>query len=231
MHKIIALLSLSFVFTGTPTFAQDVLMEQDVDQDTVISDYGKNKSRYFGSTFGMSVPVEDISGSESLERGSSYMVHYGVYYKMKINNAYSLLVQAAYQRPIYSLKVSSPDVRYQELVLNNASLALMNRFNFGQRGDFIGYYLALGASADYTLRNKMRSKTDAVDPASDFKFYKVEQFDLNYINKLTYNAEVQIGINKWVLFGKYRLTDAIDKDKTGFQLPQTTVGVLFDFGA
>jgi hypothetical protein len=158
------------------------------------------------------------------------MFHYGIYYKIKASNFYSIVGQVAYQRPVYSFEVSSPDVYYEELVLNNGSIALLNRFNFGKRGNFIGYYLALGASADYTLRNKMRSKKDAI-PGSNFKFYKVQQYNLDYINKLNYNAEVQIGINKWVVFGKYRLTDAINPDKATFKLPQTTVGIIFDFGA
>jgi hypothetical protein len=224
------ILLLSVLFLSLNGYSQEIIMEQDVNQDTSISTYGKNKSRYFGSNIGIGLPIENANGTKSLNRGASYTFHYGVYYKLKANNFYSLSGQLAYQRSVSSFEVNSPDVYYNELILNNGSVALLNRFNIGKRGNFIGYYLALGGSVDYTIRNKIRSKTDAIDPASDFRFYKVEQFDLKFVNKINYSAEVQIGINKLVLFGKYRLSDAI-KSSSGFGLPPTTAGVMFDFGA
>ena len=227
IYKLTALIAVLAVSLGLN--AQEVIMEQDVNKDTVVSTFGKNKQRYFGSNFGLGVPIENSTGNESLKRTATYMFHYGVYYKIKASNFYSVVGQASYQKQIYSFEVSSPDVFYEELALNNASLALLNRFNFGKRGNFIGYYLALGASVDYNFRNKMRTKTEAL-PENDFEYYKVSAFKLDYINRLNYNAEVQVGINKLVLFGKYRLSDVIDSKK-GYNLPPTTVGVLFDFGA
>jgi|GEM_PF-2333755 len=225
--------ALALLLSSSSTMAQTVVMEQDVNQDTVISNFGKNKKYYFGSNMGFGAPIENATGSKRLEARSSYSFHYGVYYKIRLANFYSIVTQAAYQRPVYSFVVSDPNVYYEDLVLNNGSLALLNRINIGKRGDFIGYYLAFGASIDYTFKNKLKSKADVVDPDSPentYEFYKLALHRLNYINKTNFNAEVQIGINKFVLYGKYRLTDII-QPKMGYNLPTTTVGVLFDFGA
>jgi hypothetical protein len=230
MKKLKSILFLSLLIWSISSFGQEVIMEQDVNQDTTISDYGKNKSRYFGSNIGFMVPIEDTEGSKSLERGSSYVFHYGMYYKIKANNFYSVLGQLAYQRNVYSFVVNMPDESSKELVLNNASLGLMNRFNFGKRGNYIGYYLSLGASAEYTFRNKLKTKGEFSDPAIKHQSYKVSLIGLDYVNKINYSAEARIGINRWILFGKQRLSTALDKSAS-YNLPPTTVGVLFDFGA
>lgn len=217
------------ILSGAVCFGQRVIMEQDVNADTVISNFGKNKKSYFGSTFGIGVPVEQISGNQTMERGRSWTFHYGTYYKLRASNFYSVVAQANYQRVSHGFEVPSSDVFYQQLITNNISGALFNRFNFGKRGNFIGYYISLGASADYTVRNKLKTKTESL-PDAESDFYKTANFNLNYINRINYNAECRIGINKLIIFGKYRVTDAIKQEK-GYQLPPTTVGVMFDFGA
>jgi len=218
-------------FSISSTNAQTVMLEQDVNADTLVPKSGKNRQNYSGSFFDLGFSVGDATGDSatSVLMGKSWSFKYGQYYKLRVNNFYSILGQVAYKRSAYYFEVQDPMVS-NKLVMNNVMGEFSNRFNFGKRGDFIGYYLELGASADYAFMTKMKTTSETT---SDIKTHSKEKHSfhgLESIEPLSYNAHARIGFNKFVIYGDYRLTDRIKTDQN-YQLPPLTVGLRFDFGA
>ncbi|MCB9245869.1 MAG: hypothetical protein H6606_05510 [Flavobacteriales bacterium] len=232
--RIFIITAILFGLNGFDLQAQNVLMEQDVNADTVIPDFGKNR-KHFVSTFydlgfilGQSSGGSDSVPAPSVMAGSSWNLRYGVNYKFKVSNFYSLLLQGSYQRSAYHFKTEEP-VLSSKLVTNDLAAEFSNRFNFGRRGDILGYYLELGASASYTFMNKSKVEEEAPDNAG-FDRLKTSMHGLDYIEALAYYGHARIGLNRFVLFGDYRLTDKL-KSAAGYQLPPLSVGLRIDFGA
>jgi len=118
----------------------------------------------------------------------------------------------------------------QKLIMNNALAEISNRFNFGKRGDFIGYYVELGASADYAFMTKMKTVSETTSDIETHAKEKISFHGLEWLEDIAYNAHARIGFNKFVLFGDYRLTDRLKPDQS-HQLPPLTLGIRFDMGA
>lgn len=225
-------LFLVFLLSGTVlTQAQNIVLEQDVNADTTIPDFGKNRRHFVGSFVDFGFIAGQTTGGDSIPEnrmGSSWNLKYGVNYKLKVSNLYSILLQGSYQRSAFYFKSEDP-VLSSKLITNDAAAEFSNRFNFGRRGDMIGYYLELGASAAYTFMNKSKTVEEAPDGAGHNKI-KTSLHGLDFIEPMAYSAHARIGLNRFVLFGDYRLTDKLKSDQ-GYQLPPLTLGLRIDFGA
>lgn len=222
------LLSIGF---SSAVLSQNVILEQDVNADTVIPDFGKNRRHFTSVFFDVGFPVGQTSGGDSIPTilmGASWNFRYGLSYKLRLSNFYSLLGQVSYQRSAYHFDTEKP-VSSGKLVFNDVAAEFSNRFNFDRHGDYTGYYLELGISGAYTFMNKYKSTADADDKAV-FKKIRTSLHGLDYVEPLAYAAHARLGFNRYVLFGEYRISDKL-KPEVGYQLPPLSVGFRISFGS
>jgi hypothetical protein len=226
--KIVALF-IGIMFGGILSQAQTIELEQDVNQDTVLSKFGKNRKHYVSSYFGFGVtPGQVETDSVQLKSGESTKLSFGFYYKYKVAKPYSILFSLSYGLSQFEFETAD-DFKYNRLNVNDIELEFANRFNFGKRGNAIGQYLELGISGDYVLATKQQTKQTINDPALNHKTQKNELTGLSYINKPNYTAHARFGSNKFVITADYRLSD-LTNDKINFDLPPLTIGLRLDFG-
>jgi len=238
--RLVAVFSLLLLFAFDSS-AQRVIIEQDVNADTAVPTVGKNRKNFWGSFVDVGMAVGESTGDSAPSTliGKSWSFKYGMYYKRKISNWYSILGQLVYKRAAYNYNVDdlNPDqenLKSSKLVMNNVTGEFSNRFNFGKRGDNIGYYVEIGASADFNFMNKEKwvyTDQGGMD-GSYFETTKLTYHDLSYIEALAYNAHLRFGFNKIVVFGDYRLTDRFKAtDRMNYQVTPLMVGLRLDFGA
>ena len=229
-HMIKSICAISALLCVTTfTTAQVVELEQDVNQDTVISKFGKNRKHYISSYFGFGItPGQVETDSVQLKSGESTKITYGVYYKYKVAKPYSILASVNYGLSQFEFETAD-DVKYDRLNVNTVELEFANRFNFGKRGNTIGNYLEIGISGDYVFGTKRLTKQTIDDPSANHKTKKIELTGLTYINKPNYTAHARIGSNKFVVTADYRLSD-LTNDDINFDLPPLTIGFRLDFG-
>lgn len=230
MRTVFAILLISIAALNSN--AQTVLMEQDVNEDTLISKWGPNKLHYESGYMAYYMPVGNVMGSDSvsLKDGASLMVDYGMYGKIRVSQLYSLVGEMGYRLNTFSFKNDDKNVRYQRLVASNVHLGLFNRFNFDlKRGNVLGNYLEFGASADYAYATKSKIKRKAEDTDS-YQSTKLVVSGPTYINRFNYYAEAHLGFGAFVITGSYRFSDFLNKDMTGYNMPRLNLGLRIDFG-
>lgn len=209
--------------------AQTIELEQDVNEDTVISNFGKNRKHYFSSYFGFGViPGQLETDSIQLKSGESTKLTYGLYYKYKVAKPYSLLASLTYGLSQFEFETAD-NFKYNRLNVNDVEFEFANRINFGKRGNTIGNYFEFGISGDYVFATKQQTKQIIDDPLVNHKTRKVALTGLSFIEKPNYTAHARIGMNKFVLTADYRLSD-LTNNNVNFDLPPLTLGVRLDFG-
>ena len=220
MKKILFLSCCLFVFLPA-AFSQNVVLEQDVNKDTVQQTNGPNLKHFsqFYVGYGLVAGETDGSGAD-IKYGASDQWMVGYRYKRKISNFYALGYELNYNAYTFVLddskdKLFPTSVSYdkEKLVLHNLGLVLYNRFNFGRRGNHLGKYLDLGAYGDWSFDSKYIAKYE-LDSANAFGAKKIKMIskDLQYLNKIHYGVLARFGINRFMVFGSYRLSD-IFKDE------------------
>lgn len=229
MRVKLILLLVALFSVAASSQAQTILMEQDVNEDTLIPDFGKNRKHFFSSFFCVSMfPQQIDSDSIQLKSGSSTLVTAGFYYKYKVSQAYSLIGGLYYGQTVYKFETAK-DVKFNRLKADDVRLEFANRFNFGKRGNVIGNYLELGVSGSYVYATKLQTKQIVDDPNVNYETRELELTGIKYVQKPNYNVHARFGFNKIAVTADYRLSDLTD-ESLNFDLPPLSVGVRLDFG-
>jgi hypothetical protein len=232
MKKLSIVLTLltSFSFAS---FAQSTMLEQDVNQDTIIEKKGPNRlyftSSYIsaGSIFGNST----ADSSVEMATAKSWEFKFGFSFKIRANNFYSVVLNTDYSRQAFFYEPQKEDVKYDKLIMNNLGLGVMNRFNFGKRGNRVGNYLEVGASGQYGYMVREKILTEKHDKDAEYKSLKASFNSPNYVNRFNYYGDVRLGFGHYIVYGRYLLSDILNDKANGAQLPALTVGLMYDIGA
>ena len=119
----------------------------------------------------------------------------------------------------------------EKIMSNNLGGDIFMRFNIGKRTTKVGNYIDLGGYGDWAYRTSREVTVDAVDPNDPIgsEYSTSTNFRLNYLEKINYGLQARIGYGKFVLFGKYRLSDMFtDEFKTAVSptdLPRLIMGI------
>jgi len=226
-------LTLIAIFIATFSFGQEVLFEEDVLADTLISKKGPNRKHFyhFFISYGFIAGESEGAGSD-ISYGLSNNVEFGFRYKLKVCNFYSIGCQALINTDVFHLKQNDskilPDTIQhdkEKLTNDNLSFGVYNRFNFGKRGNYIGNFLDVGAYGDWRFYSKHCVK----DKISTGEMVKISTTHLNYLEDFNYGVYAQIGINRYVVYAKYRLSDIFLSTYSYSELPRITVGLQIGF--
>lgn len=220
-----------FIFSINKGRAQSILMEEDVNADTIPLSSGPNMKNFTHTYFryGFALGKADSAGVEVLP-GASAGFTFGIRYKRRFSNFYSLGFDVNYNNINYRLKQDSskrfPDPVLhdkEKIAFNNLGFELYNRFNFGKRGNILGTFIDLGGYGDWAFSVKHYYK-DIPEIASIIGANSVEVTNsrLVFVNPFNYGAGLKIGMNRYVIFAKYRLSNLF-KDNFIVAYPALTV--------
>lgn len=232
MTKTLVLLALAFIATNL--YGQEILLEQDVQKDTLQAKRGPNLKNYSHVYLGYGFVLGSPQAIGSAIRyGNSTDFNVGFRYKRKITNFYALGFDLGYGLTSYNLKQQEgkilPDTLFHEsekINFNHFGLMLYNRFNFGKRGNIIGNFIDIAAYGNYDFSIKHIYTERYVNPnAANAHVTKVVNRRLIYTNPFNYGVQARLGFNRFVFYGSYRLSDQFKKEFMYPELPRLIVGL------
>ena len=222
MNKIFKIILLTAVIlSARPVFSQTVLMQEVVDSCYSRQQFGVNSKHFahvywaWGVTFGKDLVTKPIKTN---------MLIVGIRYKYKINNFWALGSEIEYQYQTINYPVSG-DIITDKYNFRNFSLAIYNRINLGRRGDIMGKFFDVVIGITQNILNSHYLEQESNSSVCDT--YSYTEYQLAYFNSYTYGFELRIGINRYILFTKYRYTPLL-KEAFGTlykDIPRWTVGL------
>ncbi|MCF6366003.1 MAG: PorT family protein [Bacteroidales bacterium] len=201
--------------------------------------FGANNTHYVHSylNIGFMMPLTEGEGADILY-GKSHTFTYGARYKFKIADFFALGTGINYTYKVWHLsqvdtKVVPGDMMYdkEKIRTNNLGGDVFIRFNIGKRDNTIGNYIDLGAYGEYAYAISREVTINANDPNNPLgsEYITVTYFHLNYLEKLNYGLQARLGYGKFVLFGKYRMSNLFtDNFKTAIstsEFPRLIIGL------
>lgn len=232
--KCFILLIIFFLFSVCLLNAQTVLLEQNLKKDTVKKTIGQNLKHFVHFYAGISFaagPTE--SDSIKINYGLSNSFVFGIRYKRKICNLYSLGYNAGISANSFNINqnknkrfIDDSIHKKEKLILTAISLELYNRFNFGKRGNIIGKYIDLGVSGQWVARSNLYIKDNKI-PAGQSKSTPIETNTrrLYFIDPFEYGVNIRLGINRLAIYADYRLSDMFKKSSGLQELPRLFIGI------
>ncbi|MFH2141843.1 MAG: hypothetical protein ABIJ97_05440 [Bacteroidota bacterium] len=215
MRLFILLLILLFAVN---CFPQTVLLEEDVEGDTIIQKNGPNLKRY-GHLFldyGLFADKPEGSGLDIMY-GNSSSFGAGYRYKYKITNFLAFGWDLHFSGWTFRIKQNDqktfPDTilhKRERIGISNWGGEIYIRINYGKRGNQIGKFIDFAGygnwvrGADHFTLDKL-STPNAVHA----KIVRTTYSDLLYIEKYNYGVNFRLGFNRFVMGASYRLSDLI----------------------
>lgn len=246
MKKLLFALALACTGVAPLAQAQSIVMQQDVNKDTLEGNWGPNRRhyihRYFGLGFGVGTENRTWEGKDLKDikygfgTGSLLL---GFRYKLRLAEHYALGLDLGYNRQTFNFKQRDDKVfptsgknDKERLILHNLALEAYQRINFGKRGDHLGNYVDLGAFVEWNFDNTLLIKND--NDTANFLGAKKEKLkfkNLNYLEDFNYGVSARVGTGRFALFGRYRLSDMLIAKKVENypELPRLTTGLQVRF--
>ena len=146
----------------------------------------------------------------------SFMFAYGTRGTVKFNRLLSGVWGLEYNRKSYRIKQDSlmnlfslgQEHKQERFTWNNFRLSAGMRFQLGKTGNARGNFLMLMADLEYgAWVNKFIERKDPASQlmGSGSQEYRFKQ--LNYVSRFQSNLSCRIGMNKFALFARYRMSD------------------------
>ncbi len=208
--------------------AQSVVIAEDVNGTDDKADFGMNRKHYTHSFTAVQfvAGAPDLAGAE-IVYGRSRSLEYGYRYKRKLSETFSFGSELMLRRHGYHIKQTDeklvPDsiIKDREkLVFLDAGLGVYKRINFGQRGNYIGRFIDLGAWASliFHSRHVYFFEEDGVN-------VRVRKSGITYPSPLNYGLLVRIGFNNIVIKGTYRMSDLFKESAAMPEFPRYGIGL------
>ncbi|PKP01627.1 MAG: hypothetical protein CVU11_14600 [Bacteroidetes bacterium HGW-Bacteroidetes-6] len=213
--------------------SQVVVMDETVTPlDTVRPDLGPNGKRMFNTVMGfhLVIPTE-VNDRAPVSLGASNGFRIGYVWKYRLNNVFSLGYMVDFNTFNFRYKQNTikdfPDTiihQSQSVGINTLGAAVFFRINFdAKRGNIMGHYLDLGAYADLNISRYYRTK----DENDLDEIIRTRVSRLSFIEKYQYGVYAAIGLNRFVLYGRYRFSDVFNSPYMSAEPPRLNVGIGF----
>ncbi len=227
MKKILSILLI--VLAGS-AFSQEIVFSEDVASDTVRPTRGPNLKKFMHPYIAIGFPFHTDEALDYTKAGASSVFDYGVRFKRKLNNTFAVGMDISMNWAAYKIKQkdgkSVPDsIRHdqEKFQVNSLTPAVYARINVGRRGNYIGNYLDLGAYGSWNFRRAHKT----TDKNSQDELVKVMTTRLDYMEPLSYGVLARIGVNRYVLTARYRLSDLFTESSKLPELPRLSAGIEF----
>lgn len=218
MKKI--LFSFLLLYSLSSIFSQDVLLDMDV-EGQYKGTKGPNMRHYGHLYIGAGIVADfDEEPGTLIKWWRSGQFLFGYRYKLKLASFYALGIDARFSSIQYFFEDREENVydmmnpltynrdRDRHYLMNNGmGLEFYQRINIGKRGNTLGKYLDTGIWGQWNFSNleDILIRTDEDDVFS--RRVRIKNRQLTYIEPFSYGLTARIGINKFIVFGNYRLSD------------------------
>ncbi len=224
MKYLIPFVALIFMFSFSS--AQDVVIEEDMDELSYNEESGPNSKRFSHFYFGLST-YNNLTSEDDffIKPFISHYFKFGFRDKFKLNNIFALGYDAYFKRNAFYIDQDLDNKFFptaiihekERYILNNIGLSPYLRINFDPgRGNFMGAFLDLGAYADFTILPKHVAFLDSEEVTYpnlvDSKVTKLINRAPEFTERFYYGVTARLGFNRYVITADYRLSALIDTE-------------------
>lgn len=219
-------------------FSQTVLMEQDVNKDTIPLETGPNLKKFYHFYFGSGLIFGNQEKGAHVTFGNSTDLVFGLRFKRKLNGTFAIGYDASYRLLSYNYEQfkgksfpSNTGHKREKLNLNNLNAGLYSRINLGRRGNFIGNFIDLGVYGEYVFAGTYKVTDFIKSKEFNENVYRVTRMrGLDFLNPVNYGLAIRAGINKFVFYANYRLSEVFDNSKSfAPEPPRYVAGIQISF--
>lgn len=225
MKRIFAIFLILLSFRA---FTQEILLQQNVQADTIRPSRGPNLKNYFHGYIGIGFPLytnEDVTYTKT---GTSTQFDFGLRYKRRFTNYFAMGADFGINTTAYKIKQQAgktvPDTiinKKEKFQLSTVTSSLFARINVGRRGNYVGNYLDLGAYGSWNIAKKHKT----TNKNAEGEKVKVLTSRLKYFEDYSYGLFARIGISRYAFTAHYRLSDIFIPSYAMPELPKLIVGV------
>ena len=231
VNKLSGLLCALLLGANFAARGQQVLVQANVADDTVKTTFGPNR-RYFGHVYlgyGL-VAGQAGTGAEVQHGGASAELRGGGRFKTRFSQALAVNLDLGYSYLRYELEqnaqklVPSPALHRREgLGLHQIYSEISLRLNAGRRGNSVGRYVDLLAGGSWVAATRHVTEDE---PAPGISRVETTEYGLPYLRRWTGNAGIRLGIDRYALAARYRLSPAFGPAYAAWpELPRWVVGL------
>lgn len=214
--------------------AQQVLVQADVADDTLRTEFGPNR-RYFAHLFGGGGLVLGPAGGPGarLRAGPpSAELELGARGKRRYSQTLALTLALRYALTTYALAQTTQKTvpnavlhQHESLRLHQLQLEGGLRLSAGRRGNVLGRYLDLLAWGGWVAGTAHLTE-DAPPPGSGATTFATTEHGLRYLARWPAGLGLRLGSGHLALTGRYRLTRVFRGAGAGLpELPRGTLGL------
>jgi hypothetical protein len=221
---------LSFIlfFISTLTFSQEILLSQEVEENIQQPMRGPNLKHFTMGYIGIGLPVFTNEDFIYTKFGASSTFDFGIRYKRKLSNTFALGLDLGMNFSDYVIKQetgkSIPDTVIndkEKFQINTLNGSAYFRVNIGRRGNYIGNYFDLGAYYGWNMVKKHKT----INENQEDEKVKLVTSQLKYIDDFSSGLLARVGISRFALTARYRLSDIFISSYFLPELPRLTIGL------
>ena len=212
------------------TRAQQVLVQANVADDTLKTSFGPNR-RWFGHGYvGLGLVAGPAQTGAALRYGLlSAEARVGGRLKLRLGQSVALCADLGYGYLRYELAQESGKLvptpalhRRENLALHQLAAEAGLRLNYGRRGNAVGSYLDLLAGGSWAAGTR---HTTADVPAPGIQAVETTESGLPYLRRFSSSAGARLGLDRYALVARYRLSSAFASGYAGWpELPRWVLG-------
>lgn len=211
--------------------AQQVLVKANVADDTVKNKFGPNRQYYGHLYVGYGLLAGPAGQGAQLERGlRSAELRVGGRLKFRFNQALAMNLDLGYGYLRYQLAqhsnklVPSPALhRRESLGLHSLYSEASVRLNAGRRGNSVGRYVDVLAGGGWAVATNHATEDD---PGPGIGSVETTEHGLPYLRRWSSGVGARLGIDRYALTTRYRLSSAFTKEYAQWpELPRWVVGL------
>lgn len=225
------LVLLAGMLAGQRAQAQRVIVSEDMRQeDKSAPVFGMNRKHFRHSYAGIHFLAgqPDAQGAD-IRYGKSWSFEYGMRYKRRFGEVYSAGTDIFARRMAIRPEqkegklIPGPTIYDDEkLVYFQLGAGLYQRFNFGQRGNYIGRFLDTGGYLAWNAHVRHVYFFEQGDEQ-----FRVKRTGMNFPALFEYGILARVGLNNLVIRASYRLSDAFSSSEDMPEIPRFLVGLEF----
>lgn len=233
--KILMSLLVCFIGLSKLSSSQNLLFSEEVTVDSIKGNFGPNLKHHIQPMieFGIIFPNINVPAYEQKFFSPSY--GFGLKYKYRFCNTFSLGMAVNYQINTRNYKyfsylallpdsITSNNFRSYKLTQQSISFRPFIRFNIGRRGNNLGKYLELGGFYNHFIFSK---ETIKFNDFQGLKTTRITNFQKVLSYKYAFGLNASIGYKNYSLFARLEYWN--DPLANSVQQGPTTIGLQLGF--
>jgi len=186
---------------------------------------------YYGHLFmGYGFIAGESNVSAQIKYGRSSAFNLGYLWKWRMSKWLELGFDAEYHYAAFHLEQDSSKIvpnklihKREKIVFNSVQVAPFTRIKIRNRHHSTGTFIDLGgyAGVNYRIKNQTVERNQTPGAGKT----KTVNVDLDYTERIDYGLLARIGFNRFVFYGRYRLSSLFTEDSGLPDLPKIEVGL------